>query len=440
MTWRHRSGVELDETSHTRYRSGLQVDLGRGWSTDWRLQREYDGRQRLVQRTVSYRSRDGRLRRLRFGNYTTRLGLGTILGYRGRVLSRHQEFDDENWLYPDYGGLNGLSAQLRIGSQDLDLALASQRNQEHSINTAVLSVNRVHGGFRPGLILGVNRLHSRHVGTTIYDVKYGGYGRYHYGSGYSAAEVTLQAEARPSVGALVLEGAHRFRQAEMQYAGWFYDDDYLDISGGSKAGNLRRSVTIDDVDLTISDKRSGQQGMLVKSIVLLGDQTELANSLLWAGRSRGTQLSQFLSSVSYRSSPAWTTTIDYLLYRRLSAGAGNDNETVQHRTRIAGRYRSSSLALRLAFAYVTQRSRHDGLAILMRLDILQQPWGECQLWANVSRLQLSSMSIENASGYIRLSHGLARQIHLATRLSHRYSRGRIDDHEATLSLELVARL
>ncbi len=440
LVWRHSSSVELREESRNRYRSGLQVALGGAWSTDWRFHREYAGYQRIVQRTISYQSSDGKLRRLRLGSFTTRFGLGTILGYRGRLLSRHQELDGENWLFPDYGGHNGLDAQMRIGSHELRLAVTSQRNQEHSVNTAAVLLSRSRGRFRPGLVVGVNRLRSRQTGRTVNDIKFGGLGRYRYSSGHSSAEVTFQAGDRPSFGAIVVEGGHRFQQAQLQYAGWHYDDDYLDIAGGSKAASLRRAIVIDEIDLTISDKRSGQKGMLIKSIVLMNEHTECANSLLWAGRTSDTQRLQFLSSVSIRSSATWTTTIDYLLQRSLQQEPGVIDETVRHRSRIEGRYRSSSLALRLAFAYVTQRQRRDALAILTRLDILEQPWGECELWANLSRIQLSSQRLENAYAFLRLSHRMGRQVQLATRLSHRYARGATNDHETTFSLETVVRL
>jgi len=431
----HEYSSELAEEPASRYRSHANASFGRGWSTDVRLHRDYGGAERIVRRSAGYRSSDGR-RRLTLGSFTARLGLGAAFGYHGKILDYSDRLDAESWRAPDFGGYNGFYFRERR-ALDVQLLVSSNRDIDHELNTAAVMIADTRGALRPGVVVGVNRVRERATGATLYDVKYGGATKYKYAGGYAAGEATVQAGARPSFAAAVFEGSHRLQDAQVEYAGWSYDDNYLDLAGGSKAGNLRRTVVLEEVDLEYSDKRSGQAGGMLKTIVLLSDRIELISSFLGARRGRDTSRVQFMTGAVYRSSDRSSITADYLLRDYRNNDTAEVRESRQHRTRAEWRYRDQGLAIRTEIAYVTQRQRPDGLGMLTHVKLYNRPWGSCEAWVNLSRITVEVLSVENGYGYVRSVQNISDGASVAVKLSHRYSRGASDKHRTTFSVELA---
>ncbi|MEW5993526.1 MAG: hypothetical protein AB1744_03925, partial [Candidatus Zixiibacteriota bacterium] len=275
---------ELESERRSQYRITYRLSPIRDLEAELKVHREFSGRERIVGRRVSYRTPGRALREVVIGNVTRRFGAGTIVGYRGKLVDFADELGGESLLFPDYGGNNGAYVQAEFGAVEIQGLGSLVRDANHSLLTAGTIVSFPRTRLSPQVIVSLNRLRNRRTGENLYDVKYGWYSRCNYRDSYVSWELSGQAGERPSLGALVVEGRHLFDGAEVRYAGWIYSDDYLDLSGGSKAGNLSRTERIDKVDFSYSNRRSGQEGGLVKSIVLLADDVQMINSLLYAGR------------------------------------------------------------------------------------------------------------------------------------------------------------
>ncbi|TET93657.1 MAG: hypothetical protein E3J26_05955, partial [Candidatus Zixiibacteriota bacterium] len=99
---------ELEQEGRAQYRSSGRFRFNDHFEAAYKLHREYTGRERFVSRRLVYKNRQGRLKELVLGNFSRRLGAGTIFGYRGKLLEFSDRIDEESFLFPDYGGYNGL--------------------------------------------------------------------------------------------------------------------------------------------------------------------------------------------------------------------------------------------------------------------------------------------------------------------------------------------
>lgn len=124
---------ELEKEGRDKYQSSIKFKINRQYDFSLKLQREYSGRERIIERSFSYKKDSGGLRELRVGNYSCRMGLGTIFGYRGKIFDFADEIDEESWLFPDYGGYNGLYARFRQGMFQTEILTSVVRDRDYSM-------------------------------------------------------------------------------------------------------------------------------------------------------------------------------------------------------------------------------------------------------------------------------------------------------------------
>jgi hypothetical protein len=111
-----------------RYRNNLAVLLSPNshLRASCKLQRDLGGQERIVSRQVRFHSEDGLVRELTLGSDARRLGLGTVFGYRGKLFEFSHELDEESFLFPDYGGSNGLYTRLVRGDWETQVVTSVQ--------------------------------------------------------------------------------------------------------------------------------------------------------------------------------------------------------------------------------------------------------------------------------------------------------------------------
>ena len=83
----HFFSKRLTDNQESRYRTSMKLILDNSITTLLRLHREYSGSERFVYRSVRYKPHSGLLRSLIVGNYSDRLGLGTLFGHCRRKRS-----------------------------------------------------------------------------------------------------------------------------------------------------------------------------------------------------------------------------------------------------------------------------------------------------------------------------------------------------------------
>ncbi|HVP07536.1 MAG TPA: hypothetical protein VMS71_06805, partial [Candidatus Acidoferrum sp.] len=253
---RHRYTQKVNEESQSSYQTTGRVWLQGGYRASFGLRRDYSGRERWVERSIGYVSDSGVIRAVRFGSVTERFGLGSIVGYRGKLLHYDGDLSGESLLNPDFGGFNGLSLHLIKGRAD-DWALVSYSRDTANDLLTIAGITAIQAGAsRVWFQTGWNRLKSRTSGRRFDDIKVGlGYER-RYAKGEFRAEASSQGGAGTAPGCLLVEGAHVIAGQQIRYAGWAYSRDFVDLSSGSKAASIRRNRLLPDIEFTYSDKRA----------------------------------------------------------------------------------------------------------------------------------------------------------------------------------------
>ncbi len=434
---RYRYYQYLEEASESQYRGSIRWSLAH-WSTSLRIQRDHTGVERIAGRYVAFRRSEGRLRELRLGNYSRRPGLGTAFGYRGKLLDFSERLEGESFLFPDYGAYNGVYVKMQVRAAQLQLLSSFNRDADHSLATvAGLAVWRM-GSFSPGVIVGVNRLRNRHADKSLYDVKIAPSTRYRYRGGYTAMEICAQAGKRAGWGGMLIEGRHRFSTAQIKYAAWSYGDKYLDLSGGSKSGRSRRSIYLEDVDFELSDKRSGHQGGMIRTIVLMSDRIQFVNSLLYSGQHRDSSDLQLLSGLLRQFRPKVSLRFDHLVKSRRRLDAGDAISTTSRRTRLEVRFTTGQAAVRGYIAYNTKSGRSDYISAFIHLDYRTARAGRLQLWSNLARLDGRNGTVDYWYLFLRNEQTLWDGTTMAVKMSRTYDRDAGERHRTTLSLEVRA--
>ncbi|MFQ6007646.1 MAG: hypothetical protein ACE5K8_01715 [Candidatus Zixiibacteriota bacterium] len=434
-TFRHQFYQELEQQEQSRYRTTCHLNFRNNLEAAFKLHREFSGRERFVSRRFSYHNDHGKLHKVTLGNFSARLGLGTVFGYRGKLLGFSDRIGKESLLFPDYGGYNGVFSQLNLNQVEVKMLSSVNRDSSHMLISTGGMVSWKAAPFEPAVIAGVNHLKNRSSGKNLNDFKYGLYSMYRYSTGYLSLEFSAQAGDRSSWGAVVAEGRHLFGLAEIKYAAWIYNDNYLDLSGGSKAGNLRHQITLDDVDLTFSDKRSGQEGGMLKSIVQLNEKLQWVNSLTYAGRNKDTLDFQFLSALINKINLSFEFRLDYLnkTKRRISTV---QRDLMEQRTRLEARFKAGDLFARSYIAYNTENGRSDDVAFFLNVRYRLVHGGLVEIWSNLAHFDLEDTAIDYWYMYVRNEQPLFPGMTAAIKMSHRYDRNAGEKHYTVISLEV----
>ncbi len=249
-------------------------------------------------------------------------------------------------------------------------------------------------------------------------------------------EFTWQDGERSSPGAFVIEGRHRFRQAEIKYAGWAYGDDFIDLTAGSKAAGVRHGDYIEQTDFNYSTKRSGQEGALLKTVVDLNSSLEFANSMLYASFNSDTVDIQWLSELNVRFSQL-TIGGDFLTKTQKRISLTKNNETTKRQARLVARYKSTKLYLRTHVGYNTETAEKDYLSFFTTVQYKLQSYIRIELWSNLTEIDHREGRINYWYAFVKNSFQVAGDLMASVKLMHRYSRSSSLEHRTEMSFDLT---
>ena len=434
---RYRYRYDLDQDKPSQYFGSVRINRDK-LSAYGTLHREQSGDERLINRYLLYKEPSGTIREVRVGNFTRRLGMGTAFGHRGKLLNFTGRIDDESLLFPDFGGYNGAYAEIRSGNAKVQLLSSYNRDSEHSLSTTAGMLTHSIGSLNSGLIIGVNRLRNRHTDVSLNDVKIALPVRYRYKGGYTVMETCAQLGYDKGWSSVQIEGRHRFRTAEIKYAGWNYADRYLDLSGGSKTGRSIRHRYLEDVDFELSDKRSGHNGGMIRTIVLMTEQIRLVNSMLYSAQHRDSSDFQLMSGLLNQFESGLSLRLDHLVKsRRRTVGTAASSIT-SHRTRIEMRFTTGQTDIRSYIAYNTASDQPDYMSLFVRLDYHSQALGRLQVWSNLARFDARNGIVDYWYLFVRNEQPLVEGILAAVKISRSYNRDDGTRHRTQMSLEVKA--
>ncbi len=428
----------LADTARERYRSSMTFDFNPHWSTNLRITKELSGRERFTARSLSYSSDSGTVRSIQIGSFQTRYGLGSVIGYRGKILHYRGRLDDESFLFPDNGGFNGLNLSLQAGNFGLGTLVSSNRDTAYHLLSAAQLLQHNSDGWQQTLIFGVNRIADRSTEKGITDLKLAANVSRKYRDGAATVEYCAQVGEKKEFGNVLVEGVHRSGQSDFRYAAWHYGNGFIDLTSGSKAAAISRTSSVSDIGFTYTDKRAGQSGVLTKTITELGPSLKLTTEFLGAMRNRDSFLVQIRPGMEWTLNRQWSWTFDYLHTIKSRVVDSLRSEPVDRRIRLESVFRSSSTFLRTALAHTSSAARGDYFSLFFSARHATKSGSLVEAWSNLGRV--INGTIDYWYGYVRSVQPLLDQLNLAAKLSHRCDYANRQSHETAVSLELIAEL
>ncbi|MBN1213425.1 MAG: hypothetical protein JXA92_12710 [candidate division Zixibacteria bacterium] len=433
----HKFYCNLEERTATAYSSTLDVNLNRHWRINLRTRRDKSGCERITGRSVVWSSKKGILRQLAFGSFNERWGLGTVFGYHGKILTFSEKLGTESFLYPDYGGYNGLCGIVELASWEGRGLVSFNRDVSHSLlSMGTMLAWRPSKNITAGGIWGFNRLENRPLDSGLNDIKLGIYLKGAYAGGYSSVEISDQLGENSNAFALVTEGRHHFGKAEIKYAGWRYDDNFLDFTAGSKAAYLINYLEFPMVAYDLANKRAGQKGLLIKTVVRPFLNCEFYNSLLLAARNRDTVNTEYLVGLSGRITSKFELSGDYLTRLKERTVSSDRADSERRRFRIESRFVFNSLSARMFIAYNIDKEQSDGVSFFAGLKYRSAGLENLEIWSNMERIE--NGRIQYWYIYIKTTQRVLDNVSVSVKLGNAFRRGSDIENQSALTAELKA--
>lgn len=436
IDYRYLQSLERDRRAS--YRLSSSINLSPTWKTSFQVRREYSGRERWVSRSAEYRRSEGFVRRLIFGTFNARLGLGTVYGYRGKLVSFSDRLDRESFLYPDYGGFNGVYVKGITGKLQIEGIGSSVRDDGFSVSSAGGAISYQAGRLKPGLVVGLAKLSSRDGGASILDGKCALNTSLEYDRGYSRAEVVTQAGHGKASWSTVVEGKHKAEQLEITYSGWSYSDKYLNLTGGGKSAAIYCRARVGELEFDCSDRRAGQSGGQIRAAVKPHRSWRMVGSAIVATRDRGNRNVDLLGSAQYFWTRRVSTQFDYLTRNRKRTANGDPTESSDRRWRLDTRIQSGKLILKSYISYTWDSDDGVYTSVFVSVKRALPSIGNMEFWSNFGRIR--SGKLEYWYLFAKMEQQLLENVSMAVKFAHSYRRSNSRSSQPSISLELEARL
>ncbi len=422
---------KFNENEDARYRLKAEYKFNSSWQFDLRLQKEYSSNERIVHRSLYYQGTSEIINYLFLGNYSKKIGLGTVFGYRGKLLDFSDNIDDESFLFPDYGGKNGFL--LNLGNKKYNTIIFTNvvRDNRHLFRTIGGSIKRVAESLTLQPVLSVTRLSNR--GNSIYvdDFKTGINISKKYKENKNEIEFTFQNGIKESF-AVVTEGEVNFRKTfKVTYSFWNYANDYLDLESGSKSGSLRRNNELNEIDYSFSSRRTGQRGGLINLNSYLNENLQFYNSILYSKINNDSMLFEYSPALLKQQSSHVLFRIDYIYkYKKNSLSLTKDS-----RVRGEVYFKNDDMKIRnnISLKYKTDSPNYIGWFCQIRW---KKNSSEYEIWSNLNKVDIKRLRNDYWYFYAQHKFKIAKTIFGVTKLSHSYSRNSSVKHNTTISTEL----
>lgn len=407
------------------YKTAIQFHL--------RYQREYSGRERLITRSIQYQKNH---LSATIGNFTNRFGLGTIVGYRGKLLDYADQLTTESLLYPDYGGYNGISFEYRKRKNSSTIMYSYNKDSSFSVQTTSGTLSRQFNKITVTGITAFNKVTNRT--TAEYDNMYSAAisTKYLYTKGYLATELAFEHNKSTIANAVVWEGRHKLDQALIKFAGWRYGSEFTGLSSGSKTTPVYHTNQLLSSEFTYSDKRAGQTGGLIKTEIDLTEKSRLSNGLIAAFYNNKNVRLEY--SVRYEYSISADIYIaGYFLSKKRELSSGTKIKRV---SQVELKYRHESLYFRTNVSYISNTGENDYLAWFLSGRTDWSVIGRTEFWINIRDINHHTGQIDGYYMYVKEQLLLLNSLTADIKLSHRYSRYTDNEHTSTIMIGFNALL
>ena len=426
---------KLNKIGRDKNRIYLKSQLSEDWSFKLNGLDEYIGRQEFSFRSLNYKSQRGAIKKLVIGNYTARFGLGLTVGYRGRLLDKDYLALEETFLFPDYGGFNGIYAEGGPRKNRVKWLFHYDKNDTILVRTSAININKIFGSYRvEGSLLGAvinNRLNKIELRQYQLGLLMG----YSKNDFEAAVEVSLpknnlENPTRDNQAALA-KIAYKRDDVSLKFSAWHYGSNFINLFGGGRSGDLYRTVSFDAIDLSYRDRRNNQRGFLVKSATVISETIESEMLLSVYGGSRFERFIEIQASLGKIFSKKTRLRVYYELLRKEKLGKiSNDNSL-----KLEYNYKKRKFSLRSFLGYTYDNEDKNYLSFHFRTKLKSIILKEIEFWVNFSRINIETGNIDYFYGYIREKVDLTKTASLAIRYRYRFNRRFTESDESTIYLE-----
>jgi hypothetical protein len=422
---------KLEENGDLKNSFQLKSRINSEWSCEVRGRKDYADRYEWTKRSLLFRSRRGRIKRISVGNFTTRFGLGLTVGYRGRLLEKSTAETDETILFPVYGGFNGIYVEGGRRRDAVKLLVHYDRDDLHELRAGAIGFLKKWSRFTWEATITGASLKNRSDGKKYNQYQLGNFIQFSGEEQTAALELTFSGDTARFSPALILETSINTDLLNIKFSGWHYGRNFISLLGGGRAGASYRTVVIDDVDFSFRDKRTDQSGLLFKSRLNFENDVGLDLSFSAWGRDKYNNSVRTLIGFDWPVSTKASCGIDFNYRRRRQP----DDSSSETGIRTIYRIKDDNLFFRSYLGYRQDNKGRNLISLFFRFRKTSAAFGVVELWFNMDKINLDSRQLDYLYGYIRESIILTGRLELAAKYSYRYSRSYSDREESKFILE-----
>ncbi len=433
VTIKNQYASYLDENARSRYQTSVNYNREK-FNLNFILRKEYSGRERIIRRYISF-TPVGSKDNIIIGNFSKRFGLGGIIGYRGKILSYSDNFDSESFLFPDYGGFNGVYVKKHIGGNLLESIISYQRDSSFSVFTKSFMF-RHESKYFPFFIFAQHELTERNSSKSFQDIKTSLYKNFKYTNGYFKTEFVAEFNKQNNSSAILLDGRHRTKRIYLTYALWNYGEAFLNISGGSKTSLISEYVFINEIQSKVLSKRSNQTGGMLKTEIKINPKWKIDIASIYAYKNSDTTETQIFSQVTRKILSSAKLSVDILFRNKERNDITNYIPQKKIQTRLMLVNQTDKFYLRNYISTLKKTDEPLYVGFFSEIRIRPQNYGLIHFWFNFSRFNTDSNRLDYFYGFIKNEIPVHNSFYISFKLSHRYSRSATDKHQNQFSINV----
>jgi hypothetical protein len=422
---------ELEENGRGKNQYYLKSSPTSNWSCRARFNEDYEGKSEWTERSLIYRNPGERVRKVAVGNFTARYGLGLIVGYRGKLLSKDSSSSSDSPLFPDYGGFNGLYAEAGRQNDAVKWLFHYDQNRYYRFRAAAVDLIKRYRAFQGEIIASGGIIDNRGTGIKYSYYQLGSSLLYRGRPFSGALELAFPKDILSGFSAAIFEAEYRTKPTALKVSGWHYGREYKNLTGGGRSGYYYNKVTIDTVDFSFSDRRNGQRGVLIEASSAFAEDIPLNFSCALYERNQYERTAKILTSLGFPLSG------DSKL--RMIYGYSEKNDLggllSEHKVRAEYVYHFRRYFFRSYIGYRIDSERNKYLSYLCRIRTSFGKPGTGEIWLNFDKINIQTGRLDYFYGYFREAVNLMKSVELGLKYSYRYSRNYSDQGQSTFLLE-----
>lgn len=274
---------------------------------------DYDGVMHPGRRFVEYRFARAAdtVAGLTVGSFNDRFGMGLIYGYHGQLFSKADVGDGmEGFLFPRYGGSNGLRLSVGPDKKALKFVYDIDRNEEYAKHFigAAIPVSIRSQAITFSAAYGLLRSRENHASAEAAFISGAGEVRINK----TAAKYELAAAVRDGTMTIASAGEGKIKKGggAITIAAWRYGDGYPAWFTSGPSSRRSHASIVDEIGLSWSDRYGGETGGTVRVAQEMTDRASLHTTFGYAWRSQNDNRAEALLGVTGKIDDRYRVKLD----------------------------------------------------------------------------------------------------------------------------------